>query len=100
LARTETNTSRRATALAASLANAQLPTNDVELNLTGSPREKRPETLFGPNIGIVSDGPAWAQTEDAKEDTSANYLTPEIVRSWVETSKEVLRPLSVPFYIR
>ncbi|KAI0252514.1 hypothetical protein BJV78DRAFT_341331 [Lactifluus subvellereus] len=92
LARTETNTSRRATALAADLANTQLSTNDVEANLTVHPTDKREETLFGPNVGIISDGPSWAQSEDAKEDTSSDYLTPEIVRRWVETSKEAVQP--------
>jgi hypothetical protein len=100
LARAETNTSRRATALAAGIANTQLPTNDVEANLTDPPRDKRQETLFGPNIGIVNDGPAWAQSEDAKKDTSSDYLTPEIVRRWVETSKEVLIPFFFPPFIR
>ena len=92
LARTDTNTSRRATALATGLAtaNAQLSTNDVEANLTDHQRDKREETLFGPNVGIVSDGPSWAQSDDAKKGTSSDYLTPEIVRRWVEASKEVL----------
>jgi hypothetical protein len=88
LARTETDTSRRATALAAAgVENSQLPTMVAE---AGAPRDKRQETLFGPNIGIVSDGPAWAQSEEAKKGTPSDYLTPEIVTRWVETSKEVL----------
>ncbi|KAH9171377.1 hypothetical protein EDB89DRAFT_2114546 [Lactarius sanguifluus] len=78
LARTDTNTSRRATALATVSTEPQT--------------EKRPETLFGPNIGIVSDGPAWAQSEDAKKGTPSDYLTPEIVRRWVETSKDTIQP--------
>ena len=86
LARTDTNTSRRATALA----NDPPPaTSAVEAVSTEPQSEKRQETLFGPNIGIVGDGPAWAQSEDAKKATLSDYLTPEIVRRWVETSKEV-----------
>jgi hypothetical protein len=92
LARTETNTSRRATELAAGTANAPSATNDVEANLSGAPKETRQETLFGPNIGIVSDGPAWAQSHDATKSASSDFLTPEIVRRWVEMSKEVLTP--------
>lgn len=64
-------------------------TNDVEANPSEPPKEKRQETLFGPNIGIISEGPAWAQAQDQKKSTSSDYLTPEIVRQWVEASKEV-----------
>ncbi|KAI0000170.1 hypothetical protein BJV74DRAFT_882830 [Russula compacta] len=92
LARTETNTSRRATALAAGQANAPSTTNDAEVNLSDPPKERRQETLFGPNIGIVSDGPAWAQSQDAKMSTSSDFLTPEIIRRWVEMSKETVQP--------
>lgn len=54
------------------------------------PKEKRQETLFGPNIGIVGDGPAWAQSNDATKSEPSDFLTPEVVRRWVEMSKEVL----------
>lgn len=57
-----------------------------------SQSEKRQETLFGPNIGIVGDGPAWAQSADAKKDTPSDCITPEIVRRWVESSKETIQP--------
>jgi len=92
LARTETNTSRRATSLAAGTANAPSATNDVEANLSVPPKETRQETLFGPNIGIVSDGPTWAQSHDATKSASSDFLTPEIVRRWVEMSKETIQP--------
>ena len=86
LARTDTNTSRRATALATD----PPPTSSaVEAVSTEPQSEKRQETLFGPNIGIVGDGPAWAQSEDTKKGTPSDFLTPEIVKRWVETSKEV-----------
>src|SRR6266702_2020684 len=88
LARTETNTSRRATAISTGLENPPSTTTGVEAVSTEPQTEKRQETLFGPNIGIVSDGPTWAQSEDAKKGTPSDYLTPEIVRRWVETSKE------------
>lgn len=89
LARTDTNTSRRATALATGLENPPSATIGVQAVSTEPQSEKRQETLFGPNIGIISDGPAWAQSDDAKKGSLSDYLTPEIVRRWVETSKEV-----------
>jgi hypothetical protein len=64
-------------------------TGAVEAVSTEPQSEKRQETLFGPNIGIVGDGPAWAQSADAKKGTPPDCITPEIVRRWVETSKEV-----------
>lgn len=64
-------------------------TGAAEAVSTEPQSEKRQETLFGPNIGIVGDGPAWAQSADAKKGTPADCITPEIVRRWVETSKEV-----------
>ncbi|KAI0298664.1 hypothetical protein B0F90DRAFT_1632368 [Multifurca ochricompacta] len=91
LARTETNTSRTATALATGLASPPPATNNPDMNLTEPPNDKRQETLFGPSIGIVGDGPAWAQSDDEKKTTS-DYLTPEIVKRWIETSKESIQP--------
>jgi hypothetical protein len=84
-----------ATALANGVPNAPSTTNDVEQNVPEPPKEKRQETLFGPNIGIVSDGPPWAQSQDEKKSTLSDYLTPDIVKRWVETSKEVLIPFNV-----
>lgn len=92
LARTDTNTSRRATALATGTENQPSTTTGVEAVSTEPQTEKRPETLFGPNIGIVGDGPAWAQSEDAKKGSPSDYLTPEIVKRWVETSKDTIQP--------
>ncbi|KAH9061115.1 hypothetical protein EDB87DRAFT_1576486 [Lactarius vividus] len=92
LARTDTNTSRRATAIATGTENPPSTTTGVEAVSTEPQTEKRQETLFGPNIGIVGDGPAWAQSEDAKKGTLSDYLTPEIVKRWVETSKDTIQP--------
>lgn len=89
LARTDTNTSRRATALANGLENPPPTVIGLQAVSTEPQSEKRQETLFGPNIGIVSDGPAWAQSEDAKKGIPSDYLTPDVVKRWVETSKEV-----------
>jgi hypothetical protein len=48
---------------------------------------KKHDTLFGPNIGIVSSGPEW--TEISQDKTLVDELTPEIVKGWVAKSKEV-----------
>jgi len=48
---------------------------------------KKHDTLFGPNIGIVSSGPEW--TEVSQDKTLVDELTPEIVKGWVAKSKEV-----------
>ena len=90
LASADSNTSRTAAALATGVGNVPPNTNDVEATLSEPPKEKRQETLFGPNIGIISEGPAWAQSQDTKKSTSSDCLTPEIVRRWVEASKEVI----------
>jgi hypothetical protein len=48
---------------------------------------KKHDTLFGPNLGIVSSGPEW--TEISQDKTVVDELTPEIVKGWVAKSKEV-----------
>ena len=48
---------------------------------------KKHDTLFGPNLGIVSSGPEW--TEISQDKTVIDELTPEIVKGWVAKSKEV-----------
>ena len=53
--------------------------------------QKKHDTLFGPNIGIVSSGPEW--TEISQDKTVVDELTPEIVKGWVTKSKEVFRRL-------
>ena len=50
---------------------------------------KKQETLFGPNIGVVNSGPAW--TEHGKKQTVEDQLTPEVVKEWIAKSKEVSR---------
>jgi hypothetical protein len=88
-----------ATALATGPSNVPPTTNGAEVNSSEPPKQKRQETLFGPNIGIISDGPAWAQSQDTKKTTSSDYLTPEIVMRWVDASKEVLFTLCCPSVI-
>jgi hypothetical protein len=45
------------------------------------------EPLFGPNIGSVGHGPAWTLSIEKK--VLKDELTPDIVSSWIEKSKEV-----------
>ena len=54
---------------------------------SNSKDKKTQEPLFGPNIGVVSSGPAWATTTEKKVLT--DELTPDIVNSWIEKSKDV-----------
>ena len=49
--------------------------------------KKSSEPLFGPSIGPVSSGPAWTICSEKKVVT--DELTPEVVNSWIEKSKEV-----------
>ncbi|CAL1699257.1 unnamed protein product [Somion occarium] len=87
LARTDSAASRRAIAM------AQTDQNAVVINMgetapsnsnAGTQEKKKQDTLFGPNIGIVSTGPKWTE----RTDKSTNELTPEVVKGWVAKSKE------------
>jgi hypothetical protein len=49
--------------------------------------KKSSEPLFGPSIGPVSSGPAW--TIGGEKKVVTDELTPEVVNSWIEKSKEV-----------
>ncbi|KDQ58442.1 hypothetical protein JAAARDRAFT_34241 [Jaapia argillacea MUCL 33604] len=51
--------------------------------------KKKSDTLFGPNIGIVTSGPAWTETQ---EKGAKDELTPEIVKGWIAKSKEASQP--------
>ena len=70
------------------MAQAQeaMPVNVVERqHAETTQKEKKAETLFGPNIGIVSSGPKWTE----KHEKSSDELTPEIVKAWIAKSKQV-----------
>jgi len=87
LARTETNTSRTAVAMATRTPGAP----QVVIDMTDKDREKKKEdALFGPNIGVVSSGPAWTNSKQKK--VVADELTPEVVKSWIAKSKESTQP--------
>lgn len=63
-------------------------------NLTNN---KKQDTLFGPNIGVVTSGPAWTETN--KKKPTGDQLTPEVVKGWIEKSKEVNRLSGVVGFI-
>lgn len=52
-----------------------------------STTRKTQEPLFGPNIGFVTTGPSWAVTNEKKVVT--DDLTPDVVKGWIEKSKQV-----------
>lgn len=54
-----------------------------------NPQKKTPDSLFGPNIGVVSAGPAWTNPGGIKKLVEADELTSDIVKGWIERSKEV-----------
>lgn len=63
-----------------------LPQNDPSGNATA--RDKKSlDPLFGPNIGAVTSGPAWTATGDKKIVT--DDLTPDVVNTWIEKSRDV-----------
>lgn len=59
--------------------------SEIGASSPGTQEKKKQDTLFGPNIGIVSSGPKWTEREDKSNDE----LTPEIVKAWVQKSKQV-----------
>ncbi|KAK7044675.1 RING-type domain-containing protein [Favolaschia claudopus] len=70
----------------------QFTPNPVSLStLTGSDAPKNPpvtpDSLFGPNIGPVQQGPAWTTNTQPKRLVDPDELTTDTVRSWIEKSK-------------
>ena len=59
--------------------------SEIGTNNPTSQDKKKQDTLFGPNIGIVSSGPKWTE----RVDKSSDELTPEVVKAWVQKSKQV-----------
>ncbi|KAG2128715.1 hypothetical protein DEU56DRAFT_818718 [Suillus clintonianus] len=87
LARTDTHTSRTATSMART--NTQ---DAVIINMedTTTKKEKKQETLFGPNIGVVSASPQWAQSMGQK--VPADNVSSHIIQNWITRSKEPSQP--------
>ncbi|KAF8494800.1 hypothetical protein JB92DRAFT_3126730 [Gautieria morchelliformis] len=98
LARPETQTSR--VTRAASRTDAQ--PGDAIINMgdllppssTQAAARKKQDTLFGPSIGVVNPGPDWAdqKLEQSEKAQLQDALTPELVKSWVEKSKQASQP--------
>ncbi|KZT23663.1 hypothetical protein NEOLEDRAFT_1157187 [Neolentinus lepideus HHB14362 ss-1] len=88
VARPETTASRTATAMAQGRVDvAALP----YLQTSNGEEKKNSDTLFGPSIGIVSNGPGW--TEQMKTHRAAeDELTPEVIKGWIEKSKQSSQP--------
>ncbi|KAH7908385.1 hypothetical protein BJ138DRAFT_1068950 [Hygrophoropsis aurantiaca] len=90
LARTDTHTSRTATAM------ARTTTQDVVINMgaaddsTTTKKEKKQDTLFGPNIGVINSTPQWAQSMGKK--TSADNISSDVIKTWIAKSKEPSQP--------
>ncbi|RDB27952.1 hypothetical protein Hypma_002293 [Hypsizygus marmoreus] len=82
LARTDTNIARAAVAMH----NGTHPGDGA----SNAKDKKTQDSLFGPNIGVVSSGPAWSAATEKKVLT--DELTPEIVESWIEKSKDASQP--------
>ena len=102
LARTDTNTSRMATAMAQHGENSAFVINmtpgsstfgggndgnTATLSTMSSTTRNTSQPLFGPNIGFVSSGPSWAVTNEKK--IIADDLTLDVVKGWIEKSKQV-----------
>jgi hypothetical protein len=51
--------------------------------------KKTQDTLFGPNIGVVTSGPAWTEASEKEKKPTVDNLTPEVVKGWIAKSKEV-----------
>lgn len=62
----------------------------VNMDDSASKKEKKQETLFGPNIGVVSSTPQWAQSMGQK--VPADNISSHILQNWVAKSKEPSQP--------
>ncbi|KAG6830543.1 hypothetical protein H0H87_007742 [Tephrocybe sp. NHM501043] len=52
--------------------------------------KKTHEALFGPNVGVVSSGPAWTVASEKR--VLSDELTPDVVTNWVAKSKDASQP--------
>ncbi|KAF8841462.1 hypothetical protein BDN67DRAFT_989782 [Paxillus ammoniavirescens] len=90
LARTDTRTSRTATAMAQTATHDAVVINLGVVDDTTNKKDKNQETLFGPNIGVVNTAPKWAQSM-GKQVTAEN-LSSDIIKTWIARSKEPSHP--------
>ncbi|KIJ59398.1 hypothetical protein HYDPIDRAFT_118626 [Hydnomerulius pinastri MD-312] len=90
LARTDTHTSRTATAMARTATQDAIVINMGIVDDNTNKKEKKQETLFGPNIGVVNTAPQWAQSMGKQ--AAADNLSSDIIKSWISKSKEASQP--------
>lgn len=70
----------------------------INMDDNSSKKEKKQETLFGPNIGVVGSTPQWAQSLGQK--APADNVSSNIIQNWITRSKEVFQALpDVPSYV-
>ncbi|KAG2067836.1 hypothetical protein BDR04DRAFT_1104424 [Suillus decipiens] len=62
----------------------------INMDDPSSKKQKKQETLFGPNIGVVGSTPQWAQSIGQK--TSADNVSSNIIQNWIARSKEPSQP--------
>lgn len=62
----------------------------INMDDTSSKKEKKQETLFGPNIGVVGSTPQWAQSIGQK--APADNVSSNIIQNWISRSKEPSQP--------
>ncbi|KAF9219526.1 hypothetical protein BS17DRAFT_789183 [Gyrodon lividus] len=92
LARTDTRTSRVATAMARTATQDAVVINMGIVDDTTNKKEKdkKQESLFGPNIGVVNNVPQWAQSMGKQ--ATADGLSSDIIKTWIAKSKEPSQP--------
>ncbi|KAH7886855.1 hypothetical protein F5I97DRAFT_1063025 [Phlebopus sp. FC_14] len=92
LARTDTRTSRTAAAMARTATQDAVVINMgiADDTFTTNKKEKKQETLFGPNIGVTNTAPQWAQPMGKQP--AADNLSADIIKTWIEKSKEPSQP--------
>ncbi|KAF9239891.1 hypothetical protein BU15DRAFT_87890 [Melanogaster broomeanus] len=90
LARTNTRTSRTATAMARTATQDAVVINMGIGDDTTSRNDKKQETLFGPNIGVVNSAPQWAQYMGKQP--AADSLSSDVIKTWIANSKEPSQP--------
>lgn len=62
----------------------------VVVNVTPADNTNKKESkqLFGPDIGVVNNTPAWANS--VGKNAAADSLSADVIKSWIAKSKEVL----------
>jgi hypothetical protein len=65
-------------------------------DITNRDNNKKQDTLFGPNIGVVNGGPAWTDASGKQKQPLTDHLTPDVVKGWIAKSKEVSMPALTP----